>query len=150
MKRLPVFFYIVSGLTIAFDQLTKIIALNNLTESIPVLPNVFHFTLVFNRGVAFGLFREHPEILLILISLSILVLLYVAHLSSSIKVSQQIIFGLIFGGAIGNWIDRLIHGAVIDFLDFRVWPVFNLADSAICVAVGIYVIMLWRTPHEGR
>ena len=53
-------------------------------------------------------------------------------------------FALILGGAIGNWIDRIRFGAVIDFLDFRVWPVFNIADSAITIGVALYLLLLLK------
>jgi len=65
------------------------------------------------------------------------------RLSEKEKVAR---FGLalILGGAFGNWIDRVRFGAVVDFLDFRVWPVFNVADSAITVGVAVYLILLFR------
>lgn len=56
----------------------------------------------------------------------------------------RLAFALILGGAVGNWIDRLRFGAVIDFLDFRVWPVFNIADSAITLGVVLYLFLLLR------
>lgn len=132
----------------------------------PVISGIFHLTLVQNTGIAFGFFRRHEAVLLLLITLSIGVLFFLGHrmcrsgtaakLSGSVsepKVQRPAPtlarwgLALILGGAIGNWIDRLRFGAVIDFLDFRVWPVFNLADSAITIGVGLYLLMLIRKPR---
>jgi len=124
------------------DQLTKYLALTFLSEfeSIPLIPNVFHLTLVRNSGVAFGLFRDHQSVLFLLITISLIVLfvwgLFIQHKPGSMRWS----LALILGGAVGNWIDRLRFKAVIDFLDFRVWPVFNVADSAITLGVAIYLL----------
>ena len=112
---------------------------------------MFHLTLVHNKGIAFGIFRQHEFILRILITLSIFVLLFIGwrmclkaggETNCKRMTIQEISMALILGGALGNWIDRLRFGAVIDFLDFRIWPVFNLADTAITIGVGLYMILL--------
>ncbi|MCB9800090.1 MAG: signal peptidase II [Candidatus Omnitrophica bacterium] len=149
-------FYGVAFLILILDQLTKFIASLKLIsgESFPVIENIFHLTLVHNKGIAFGFFYEHPLILLSLISLSILILAFFAfrHCSDRCRMFGEgqtmnigkhpdlIAFAFILGGAAGNWLDRIRYGAVIDFLDFRIWPVFNVADSAITVGVGLYLI----------
>ncbi len=99
----------------------------------PVLPNIFHLTLVHNAGVAFGLLQG-CGLLITLVTCAVIVGLWWSRLFT-------LSTGLILGGAIGNLIDRLRIGAVIDFLDFRIWPVFNLADS--CITVGA-VLMAWQ------
>lgn len=130
------------------DQLTKWVARISLMpgESFPVLPDFFHFTLVYNRGIAFGLFNQNPSILFILISMSLVLLAIIARQAYAEKSSRLGWWGmaLILAGAIGNWIDRFRFQAVVDFLDFRVWPVFNLADTAITVGVGLYLLLLMR------
>jgi len=145
-KRLILFY---SGilLVIFADQLTKYLSIRFLSgaDTYPVFQNIFHLTLVRNSGIAFGLFRNSPEILLIFISASIMLLmLWGQQLCGTSRLAGSA-FALIVGGAVGNWIDRLRFGAVIDFLDFRVWPVFNLADSMITVGIGIYLISFLKS-----
>ncbi len=103
--------------------------------------------MVHNTGIAFGFFRTHERALLILITLSLGCLFY---WSTRLKEGSpsglnRAALALILGGALGNWIDRVRWGAVIDFLDFRIWPVFNIADSAITLGVGLYLISLLRS-----
>ncbi len=81
---------------------------------------------------------------MVLISASLLFLLFWGFRAKDLPVAQRVGLALILGGAIGNWIDRIRFGAVIDFLDFRIWPVFNLADSAITIGVSIYLLLLIR------
>lgn len=107
-------------------------ALSNVPTQ-PILPNVFHLTLVHNTGVAFGLLKGSG----LLVTLGTLGIIVGFCWSRLLTLSA----GLILGGAIGNLIDRLRVGAVIDFLDFRIWPVFNLADS--CITLGA-VLMAWQ------
>ena len=127
----------------------------SLGESLAVLPSVFHLTLIRNRGIAFGLFDGFDRILFFAISASILVLAVIGHRlwRSLPKNAAQPVSGrgleraalaLILGGAVGNWIDRMRFGAVIDFLDFRIWPVFNVADSAITLGVGLYLLYFFK------
>jgi signal peptidase II len=126
--------FIIASITLALDQLTKYFINNrfSLNESLPLLKGVFHLTLVHNRGAAFGLLQNQVP-LLIVTSLFAIYLIY-----SSLKAKTQgkihsLALGLILAGAVGNLIDRLFLGYVVDFLDFRIWPVFNLADSAITI-----------------
>ena len=107
-------------------------ALSNIPTQ-PILPNVFHLTLVHNTGVAFGLLQGYG----LLITLGTCAVIVGLWWSRFFTLST----GLILGGAIGNLIDRLRIGAVIDFLDFRIWPVFNLADS--CITIGA-LLMAWQ------
>lgn len=153
-------FFAVTFVVLALDQFTKFLASLKLAagESVPVIENIFHLTLVYNKGIAFGFFYKHPLILLSLISLSILALIIFAcrhciavqnSFTEGVKNSltaypDLIAFALILGGAAGNWIDRVRYGAVVDFFDFRIWPVFNIADSAITVGVAIYLIYFFR------
>lgn len=128
------------------DQTTKLIALGTLEHGVvqSVLP-VFDMRLSFNRGVSFSLltetFADHPQALAG-ISLAIAALLAFL-LIRSISRWETVAFGLMIGGALGNALDRLRHGAVVDFLDFHVgnyhWPTFNLADTAIVFGVMLLI-----------
>ncbi|HLD49675.1 MAG TPA: signal peptidase II [bacterium] len=131
---------------ILLDQASKAFALRVLSihQSVPVIQGLFHLTLVHNTGIAFGFFREHPGLLLVLITLSLLLLGVWAVRMENPSPGGRLAFALILGGAVGNWIDRLRFGSVIDFLDFRVWPVFNIADSAITIGVVWYLLILMR------
>ncbi len=113
-------------------------------ESFVLVRGILHLTLVYNAGIAFGFFRGHQNLLLILISISLAFLFFGGRRVHSSKRPLDWALALILGGALGNWIDRIRFGAVIDFLDFRIWPVFNLADSAITIGVFFYVAALFK------
>ena len=142
----------VSGIT-AIDRLSKIFfsRLLDLNESIAVIRNIFHFTLVHNTGIAFGLFKDSGGafiiIPLILTGLLIYNIYYYRH-SAHLSRTYIMAFSLILGGAIGNLIDRIAFGYVIDFIDFRIWPVFNIADSAI--TVGAAIILFKCIPSSSK
>lgn len=145
LKRLSSLF--LAGGVVLLDQLTKAIAETSLVPGIsqPVLDPFFHLTLVRNPGIAFGLFQNVGSLLFVIITASILALgLVGVRLGNSPSMTPYGI-GLILGGAVGNWIDRVRGGAVIDFLDFRIWPVFNLADTAITVGVGLFLLDFFRS-----
>lgn len=114
------------------------------TESLPVISNIFHLTLVRNTGIAFGFFHGGSKWLLAAIFLGILVLFYLTFQMRNELLMFRLSFGFVLGGALGNVIDRMTQGAVIDFLDFRIWPVFNLADSFITVGVSILVLLILK------
>ncbi|MBI1978307.1 MAG: signal peptidase II [Candidatus Omnitrophica bacterium] len=138
--------YGVAGLVLFSDQLTKFLALLFLKSksSVPIVPNVFHLSFVENTGIAFGLFRDHPQFWTFLISASVLILLVASWFFKNQSFVKRMAFGFILGGAIGNCIDRIRFEHVIDFLDFRIWPVFNLADSFITVGVFLFIWVTLR------
>ncbi|WFB35573.1 signal peptidase II [Kiritimatiellota bacterium B12222] len=127
------------------DQLSKKWVLNNfdLYETKEVIPGVFDFTRTYNTGAAFSLFKEHPMPLTIFSMLVFcMMILFRDKLFARTKL-EQTAFGLISGGVIGNITDRMQHQHVIDFLNWYWgydWPIFNLADSFICIGVGLYFI----------
>lgn len=137
--------YIITVLiTVILDQVTKLMVLANfkLHESRPVIQNIFHFTYVTNRGGAFSLLSRYPIIFKILsITLVIVGLIFIGKiLKTSLRL--QVCLGLLMGGTIGNLIDRLRFNTVVDFLDFRIWPVFNVADIALVIGVCLLTIIV--------
>ena len=142
-----IFFYGLVGGVVLIDQFSKFLALRFLSPqtSVPLIPQVLDLTLVRNPGVAFGLFSGYAPALFTVITVSLVFLFLIAnrtHAKASPGTSNadRWALSLILGGAVGNWIDRLRFAAVIDFIDFRVWPVFNLADTAITIGVCFYFI----------
>jgi signal peptidase II len=121
---------------LSLDQLTKFLVRKflALNQSVPVLSGVFHITLVYNRGAAFGILKNQLP-LFIATSLFAISLIFLNFRRNKSKAGSiyGVSLGLILAGALGNLIDRLWLGYVVDFLDFRVWPVFNIADSAITI-----------------
>ncbi|WP_294519950.1 signal peptidase II [uncultured Anaerovibrio sp.] len=121
------------------DQLVKgyITASMHLGQSVPVIKNYFYITYVLNPGAAFGIF-ENQRLFFIGVALVLLgVVIYFRKQLMKEHMLVQYGVGLLVGGAIGNLYDRLQNGLVVDFLDFRFWPVFNIADVAICVGAGL-------------
>ncbi len=143
-----ILFYLVAAGSFVLDRVSKLLVLHFLVDSVPVIPNIFHLTLVRNHGIAFGLFSQMKWVLLVVISISLLVIAWMAHQPSFRNKRDQWVFGLILGGAFGNWWDRIQYGSVVDFFDLRVWPVFNVADSAISIGVGIYLLYLFRSSFQ--
>lgn len=147
---MPIFIGIIA---IVVDRLVKLYVESNmhLGQSIPVIQGYFHITYVLNPGAAFGIMENQRWFF---IGICVAILAGVAIFYKSIR-REDFMFryglGLLLGGAIGNLIDRLENGLVIDFIDFRIWPVFNVADIAICVgAVMIAVSLLresWQEEH---
>ena len=133
-------FIIVSAILV-LDRLTKFLVSNelNLNSSIPLIKGIFYISLVHNRGAAFG-FLKNQFPLFIATSLIAIILIWRALKSNKYSKTYTIALSLILAGALGNLVDRLLYGYVIDFLDFRVWPVFNVADSAITIGA---IILGW-------
>lgn len=133
--------YNVAGIVLLFDQLTKFWAVSFLKPrvSVPVFPNVFNLTFVENTGIAFGLFQGHPGLWTLVITASILCLFVGSWFFRNQSLARRLAFGFVLGGAIGNWMDRIRFEHVIDFLDFHIWPVFNIADSFITIGVILLI-----------
>lgn len=128
------------------DRLTKAIVQRTMTpeETIPIIEGVFHLTYVRNPGAAFGMFAHQRNFFIVITVVVVGLLLYYAPQAARHGGLWPVALGLQLGGALGNFVDRVRWGRVVDFLDFRVWPVFNLADSAIVVGVGVFLLLMWR------
>lgn len=143
----------IAALVTALDQLSKYVIRATMLEgaSIPIVKGAFYITHVQNTGAAFGLFTNRP-VFLIVVGLVIIGSVAAYYFSNRpTRPVVKIALGLELGGAVGNLVDRVVSGRVTDFLDLhRLWPVFNLADSAIvCGAVLLVLALLlfqdgWR------
>ena len=131
---------------ILIDQLSKFFVRNNfqLNQPIPIINNIFHLTYIQNTGAGFGILKAQT---LILIFVSIAVIGIIFYNFDKIKNKEillQVLVGFVLGGTIGNLIDRLAYGYVIDFLDFRIWPIFNFADAFVSIGVTGLIVYLWK------
>ncbi len=145
-------FGVVIFLSVLFDQISKQAILNRffLGESVPVIPDLFNFTYVRNKGAAFGFLHSAPEafrapFFLAVPLIAIVVLGFLFHKLKPHEKLSAWALSLILSGALGNLIDRVRFGYVVDFIDFYYepwghWPAFNIADSAIVVGVSILFI----------
>jgi signal peptidase II len=166
MKNRPYLYDLImlvaGALTIGLDQWSKAAIRQhfgtcNTGAYIPLLGDHFGLTYACNTGAAFSLFEHGHEVLLfvfIAAALAVIIWLYI-HFSKQPSLLLKLSFGLILGGAAGNLIDRFSLGYVTDFLLFTIrpwfiWPVFNLADSAICVGIFFLMIYLWRRPTPAK
>ncbi len=162
-------FAIVAVSVVVVDHIVKWIIKTNmhLNQTIPVIGDLFTISYILNSGIAFGLFDSNSSpvktpILILISFVALGIILYIfLTLPKKIKLTG-LSMGLIFGGAIGNIIDRVVQGEVVDFLDFdfpdisvpflRIhmtrWPTFNVADS--CVLVGIIMLLVILIRHGGR
>jgi signal peptidase II len=139
-------------LTVVFlDQLTKFLIVRNLAlnQSIPLIQGVFHLSLVHNRGAAFGILKNQTP-LFIFTSIVAVILIFRSLKKNKHKKIYLVALSLILAGALGNLIDRLAFGYVIDFLDFRVWPVFNVADSAVTIGAVLLGICILGEKKEAK
>ena len=130
------------------DQATKwyVATHMDLGETIPVIPEIFHWTYIINPGAAFGILAYQRWFFL-----AIVILLFGAFFFFRKRIPKEpryfsAAIGMLLGGALGNAIDRVRISGVVDFFDFRIWPIFNVADIFICVGVALIVFYFWR--HE--
>jgi len=134
----------------ALDQLTKWWVVRSIRpeESRVVIAGFFSLVNWRNTGAAWGMFRNHNLVFTVILLLALAALYFLRHSFQLNHPGARVSLGLIAGGIIGNLIDRARIGSVIDFLLFYVdryrWPAFNVADSAICIGVGLYIIVSWR------
>lgn len=152
-------FALATVISLILDQTSKIYIDNSfvLSESKRVVTNFFHITYVRNPGAAFGILSDNAIRLPFFIGISIIAVLgilwYLRRVAND-KTWQHLALGLILSGALGNLIDRLRLGEVIDFIDVHWynyhWPAFNIADSAICIGVAIMLLCGWREEREKK
>jgi signal peptidase II len=151
----------VAGLVVLADQITKALIVKHLPlhNSITVIEGLFDITHILNPGGAFGLMADmsvvvRTIIFLFISSLAVGLIFYFYIKTPQDYVFLSLGFALIFGGAVGNLIDRVRFGMVVDFLDFYIgshhWPAFNIADSAITVGIFIFIyhLVFKKMPEE--
>ena len=142
--------YIIYSLVIAvgiiLDQLTKWLSVKYLmaVNTVPIIKNVLHLTYVENTGAAFGMLKDHRWVFIVVSTVAILAFIAYLYLGHADSTLSGIAFAMIISGGIGNMIDRLALGYVVDFIDFRLinFAVFNGADSFVCVGAGLLILAL--------
>ena len=144
---------LIAGLVVVLDQITKLIVLDSLPlfHSIQIIPGFFNLTHIHNPGGAFGFLSDNSSttqrfVFLFASSLAIVLVLYFYNKTPKSFILLSTGFALVIGGALGNLIDRIRMGKVVDFLDFYIgdlhWPAFNVADSAVSIGMIIFVFHL--------
>jgi signal peptidase II len=143
------YFWLIGIIGVILDQVTKFWVANSfgeMGETLPLWPNIFHFTYVINTGAAFSFFQGGAGWLKWLsLGVSIGLMLW-AWFGEKMPILEQLGYGFILAGAFGNGIDRFLFGYVVDFLDFRLinFPVFNLADTFINIGIICLLIFNFR------
>ncbi|BCR03568.1 lipoprotein signal peptidase [Desulfuromonas versatilis] len=150
---------IISAVVLVLDQATKLFIDSRfaLYESLPVIDGFFAITYVRNKGAAFGMLADSSVRIPFFISVAVIAALGILWYLGKLREEQRLLhvaLALVFSGAVGNLIDRIRLGEVIDFLDVYWrqyhWPAFNVADSAICVGVGLMLLDLWREERRRK
>jgi signal peptidase II len=127
------------------DQMVKWIIINqvDLFEKIPVIPGIFDITHIRNDGAAYSMFSSMPILLIAMPSIVMIAgLVYLALAKKENQVLLMVAIAMVIGGGLGNLIDRIKTGYVVDYLDIQIIPIFNLADICICVGCGLLFIYL--------
>ena len=137
------YYFLIVIAAVVLDQIIKnlIVQSMELYETIPVIQDIFHITYIHNTGAAFSMmegFRGFLTILPMIMILAALIFMLIKRKSAHPMLMTSV--ALIAGGGIGNLIDRIFYGYVVDFLDFRVFPIFNVADIFVCVGCGLLIL----------
>ena len=153
-------FYLIALLILVLDHLTKLIASAKLNPDLPVeiIPGYLRFSYWENSGVAFGLFNDmasawKPYILAAMAIIAVVVIfIYGMHVPTGRKL-LHLSLAIMIGGILGNFVDRLMRGYVVDFIDFHIhdsyhWPTFNVADSAITIGIALLLIDTIKSPSD--
>ena len=140
-----------AGFAFLADQVTKVVAVATMRdgESVRVIDDVLRWSLERNPGAAFGIFRRAPVLFTVL---AIVIAVAIVWASSNVRNGWHgVALGLVLGGALGNLADRLVRapgpfrGRVVDFIDLRVWPTFNVADSAVVIGAILLAVTSFRS-----
>ncbi|GKU82400.1 signal peptidase II [Niallia sp. NCCP-28] len=156
MEETLVFYYIIALFVIIADQLTKWLVVKNmkLGESIEVIQNVFYITSHRNAGAAWGILQGKMAFFYIITSVVIVGICYFIQTTAKGKIMYGISLGLILGGAIGNFIDRIRHQYVVDFINTYIFsydfPIFNIADSSLVIGVILLLIVMLREESAAK
>ena len=141
-------------LLVLLDQWSKAMVVRSISflETIPVIPGFFNFTHVYNTGAAFGMLHDSNRFFIIIASVAFVALIVMRKRFTGALL--QIGWVLLLAGILGNITDRLRFGHVVDFLDFQFgsyhWPSFNVADSCICIAAGLFLLASFQSPEKSN
>lgn len=145
---------LITAVGILLDQATKLLVSGTmeLGESIPLLEGVLHITYIHNRGAAFGMLEDNRWVFLVVSTVTIVAITAYLSLTKSRQPLYIISLSMILSGGIGNMIDRLALGYVVDFIDFRLinFAVFNGADSFVCVGAALLFLAVLLEPKETK
>ncbi|MFW5998249.1 MAG: signal peptidase II [bacterium] len=135
--------YTICIIIVILDQWIKYLVDNSFQygQSYPIIQDIFHLTYVRNTGAAFGILKDYTEVF-ILLSIIVIIFMIIILYKSPKNIILELGIGLIIGGAIGNLIDRIRLGFVIDYIDLQIWPVFNLADIFVTIGTIIFIYIL--------
>jgi|SRR3989344_899490 len=134
-------FFGTAALVFLLDRITKLLIVHKLALNSSVDVGPISLVHIVNTGTAFGLLKSAG---LIFTVAAIIVSIYLVVKHQTYDSRLQPALGLVLGGALGNVLDRFIYGAVIDFIDLHFWPVFNVADAAISVAIVFLIVQEWK------
>ena len=138
--------FLISIIIIFIDQITKFLINTSLQlkQSSALIKNFFHLTYIHNFGAGFGILQQQKWSLVFISIVVIGVIFYYFDRIKEKEILLQVLVGFTLGGTIGNLIDRIVYGFGIDFLDFRIWPIFNFADSFVTIGIIGLIIYLWK------
>ena len=150
IKKLPLSHYVIYSVIIAvgifLDQLTKLLSVAFLKPltTVPIIRDALHLTYVENRGAAFGMLAEHRWVFMVISTVTILAVAIALYAGQVEGMRYGVCLAMIVSGGIGNMIDRIALGYVVDFIDFRLinFAVFNGADAFVCVGAGVMILFL--------
>jgi signal peptidase II len=151
-----VFYYLIAILIILLDQFTKWLIVSKMTfgDSIPIINNVLYITSHRNRGAAWGILQGQMWLFYAITLVVIIAIIYYIQKAAKGKWLLGISLGLMLGGAIGNFLDRVIRKEVVDFIHTYIFgynfPVFNIADSSLCIGVVLLMIVMLRDERETK
>ena len=149
----PSMFYLIVALVFVSDQLSKMWVMKTLPAmggERPIFGNAFMLTLAHNQGGAWGVMPHNGIIFILFAAVAIVALMVAYHRMQQIELFVGTAFALALGGAMGNLLDRLRFGSVVDFFNVNIihWPIFNVADSAITVGIILLLLHFVRSPRE--
>lgn len=139
-------YFIIIAIIVGLDQLAKYLIQANfaLNSSVPLIDGIFHITYIQNSGAAFSLFQNKTGFLIAMQLIVITIVFgYLVMRRKKEHWCMLLSLSLIIAGGLGNLIDRAMYGYVIDFLDMRFWPIFNVADISVCVGCGLLVLYMF-------
>ncbi|TKI54739.1 lipoprotein signal peptidase [Brevibacillus antibioticus] len=147
-------YYLIAAVIIALDQFTKFLVVKymELGESIPLIADVFHLTSHRNMGAAFGILQNQRWFFIVITTVVVIGIVISLIRLGKKQPRASLALSLVLGGAVGNFIDRAMSGQVVDFLNFTLinFPIFNVADMAITIGVGILLLDVFLDGKKNR